>query len=106
MTNNPNEYYSDENGEQYIDFIHRVFGDERTFIWCIITAGKYVRRAGKKMGNGIEQDIKKIKDYLKYASDCDYARTDEGRVIITNMYCEYFSLMGGGENDVRTDTDL
>lgn len=74
----PKRYYADASGEQYIDYVKRVYGDEACFIWCVITSGKYLRRMGKKDDNSEAKDLKKACDYIAYAKDCDYARTVDG----------------------------
>lgn len=60
-------YYNDENRKECWDEIRDIFGREIQFGFLIGTAYKYSYRAGKKEGNPKEQDIAKIREYLKKA---------------------------------------
>lgn len=60
-------HYKKEGRKECIDEMVDNYGVEDTVIWCIITAKKYLYRAGEKEGNSALQDILKSKWYLKWA---------------------------------------
>jgi len=67
QVNHPEHYklYSIE----VIEMIRRIYGDEKTALWCEMTALKYRMRMGLKEGNPIEQDLAKEAWYLKKAEE-------------------------------------
>ena len=64
--NHPSHYnhYSIET----IEMMRRIWGDEKTALWCEMTAFKYRMRMGLKEGNPIEQDLAKENFYLERAN--------------------------------------
>ena len=43
------------------------FGAKNTFVWCLLTAQKYLYRMGLKENNPAEQDLAKAKNYFNKA---------------------------------------
>lgn len=66
QVNHP-QHYSQEGRRECIEEMRVVFGDEAVREWCILTAYKYMYRAGNKTGNSEEQDKAKMAWYLDYA---------------------------------------
>lgn len=60
-------HYNKEGKKECIDEMVDKYGIEDVVKWCIITADKYLYRAGLKSGNSSEQDLKKAEWYLKWA---------------------------------------
>ena len=60
-------HYSQNGRRECIEEMRVVFGDEAVREWCILTAYKYMYRAGNKSGNSEEQDKAKMAWYLDYA---------------------------------------
>ena len=60
-------HYSQYGRRECIEEMRVVFGDEAVREWCILTAYKYMYRAGNKSGNSEEQDKAKMAWYLDYA---------------------------------------
>ena len=60
-------HYSQDGRRECIEEMRVVFGDEAVREWCILTAYKYMYRAGNKSGNSEEQDRAKMAWYLDYA---------------------------------------
>lgn len=60
-------HYSQDGRRECIEEMRVVFGDEAVREWCILTAYKYMYRAGNKSGNSEEQDKAKMAWYLDYA---------------------------------------
>ena len=72
QVNHP-QHYSQDGRRECIEEMRVVFGDEAVREWCILTAYKYMYRAGNKSGNSEEQDKAKMAWYL------DYAKKMEGK---------------------------
>lgn len=51
-----------------IEMMTRIWGAQAVTTWCKLTAFKYRMRLGEKPNNSIEQDLKKERFYLDYAS--------------------------------------
>ena len=66
QVNHP-QHYSQDGRRECIEEMRVVFGDEAVREWCILTAYKYMYRAGNKSGNSEEQDKAKMAWYLDYA---------------------------------------
>lgn len=62
-------YYQQPNRRECIEEMRLMFGDERVYWWCVMTAYKYRFRAGNKADNPAEQDEKKAEWYLDYAEN-------------------------------------
>lgn len=60
--NHPNHYNNYD--IEVIDMMERIWGPEKTAVFCELNAFKYRMRMGTKPDNNIEQDIKKEKWYL------------------------------------------
>lgn len=67
MVNHPSHY--NQYPIEVIDMMRRIFGEENTWTWCIMTAYKYRMRLGSKPGNPIEQDLAKEQWYLDKAAE-------------------------------------
>ncbi len=68
QVNHPNHYNIPGRKECIDEFVEN-YGMEYTIIWSIITADKYLYRAGIKEGNSISQDLAKAEWYLNWAED-------------------------------------
>lgn len=66
QVNHPS-HYQQEGKRECINEMCFVFGTNYTANWAIITAYKYLYRAGNKEGNSYEQDMAKAKWYLDWA---------------------------------------
>ena len=62
----PEHYNVDGRKECWDEFIDR-FGAKNTFVWCLLTAQKYLYRMGLKENNPAEQDLAKAKNYFNKA---------------------------------------
>ena len=62
-------HYSQPNRRECIEEMRLMFGDEKVYWWCVMTAYKYRYRMGNKDGNPSEQDEKKAEWYLDYAEN-------------------------------------
>ena len=60
--NHPNHYNTYD--VEVIEMMERIWGPEKTAIWCEMTAFKYRLRMGTKPDNDILQDLNKEKWYL------------------------------------------
>lgn len=60
-------YYQQPNRRECIEEMRLMFGDEKVYWWCVMTAYKYRYRMGNKDGNPAEQDEAKSEWYLDYA---------------------------------------
>lgn len=67
MVNHPNHYNS--SSVETIEKMIRIWGYEKTAIWCEMTAFKYRDRIGNKPGNSLEQEMGKIKWYEAKANE-------------------------------------
>lgn len=68
QVNHPH-YYSQPGRRECIEEMRLMFGDEKVYWWCVMTAYKYRYRTGNKDGNPAEQDDKKAEWYLDYAEE-------------------------------------
>lgn len=64
--NHPRHYKADGKME-CIEEMRLKFGDFHTAIFCLMSAYKYLYRAGKKEGNTEYEDLAKAKWYWQYA---------------------------------------
>ena len=62
-------HYSQAGRRECIEEMRLMFGDEKVYWWCVMTAYKYRYRMGNKDGNPSEQDEKKAEWYLDYAEN-------------------------------------
>lgn len=67
MVNHPSHYNS--SSVETIEKMIRIWGYEKTAIWCEMTAFKYRDRIGNKPGNSLEQEMGKIKWYEAKANE-------------------------------------
>lgn len=67
MVNHPSHYNS--SSIETIEKMIRIWGYEKTAIWCEMTAFKYRDRIGNKPGNSLEQEMGKIKWYESKANE-------------------------------------
>lgn len=66
---NPQHYVSDD-GRQTWERMVDIWGAEATALWCEMTAFKYTdTRIGKKPGEDVEREKKKVEWYLKKAHE-------------------------------------
>lgn len=62
-------HYQQAGRRECIEEMRLMFGDEKVYWWCVMTAYKYRYRMGNKDGNPAEQDEKKAEFYLDYAEE-------------------------------------
>lgn len=72
QVNHPS-HYNQEGRMECIDEMVLFFGEGFVCSWCILTAYKYLYRAGNKDSNPKEQDIAKAKWYLDWAKSHSYS---------------------------------
>ena len=68
MVNHPS-HYNQEGRKECIVEMEELFGKFETAKWALITAYKYLYRAGAKEGNSFEQDMDKVEWYIRYVKD-------------------------------------
>lgn len=68
QVNHPS-HYNREGRKECIDEFVDIYGVKYTILWCIMTADKYVYRAGAKDGNSEEQDLQKARWYMQWARE-------------------------------------
>ena len=66
MVNHPS-HYNQEGRKECIEEMEELFGKFETAKWALITAYKYLYRAGTKADNSFEQDMSKVDWYITYA---------------------------------------
>ena len=66
QVNHPSHYLV--NGKECIDCMVELLGLKATCIFCLTNAYKYMYRAGNKDGNSYEQDMRKCRWYIEWAS--------------------------------------
>lgn len=64
--NHPNHYNKSGRKECIVE-MEELFGLENTRTFCLMNEYKYRYRAGDKVGNSEEQDLKKANWYMEYA---------------------------------------
>lgn len=67
LVNHPEHYNIPGRKECWDEFIDK-FGPKNTFVWCLMTAQKYLYRKGLKDDNPEEQDLNKAVAYFNKAS--------------------------------------
>ena len=82
QVNHPEHYNIEGRKECWDEFIER-FGAKYTFVWCLMTAQKYLYRKGLKDNNPEEQDLNKAVAYFNKATS------------IRNIYREVDATAGG-----------
>jgi site-specific recombinase len=60
-------HYDDGSGKDLLALMSEEFGVGNAMVFCILNAMKYIRRAGKKPGADITEDLNKANEYLKRA---------------------------------------
>lgn len=68
QVNHPS-HYNREGRKECIDEMVEKYGVADTILWCIMTADKYLYRAGTKDGNSEDQDLKKAMWYVRWARE-------------------------------------
>jgi hypothetical protein len=63
------KHYVQEDGKQTWERMVEKWGEEKTALWCEMTAFKYQDRIGKKPGEDIEREQNKIKWYEEKAEE-------------------------------------
>ena len=67
QVNHPEHYKIEGRKECWDEFID-IFGPKYTFVWCLMTAQKYLYRKGLKDDNPADQDVKKAIAYFNKAT--------------------------------------
>jgi hypothetical protein len=76
LVNHPAHYNIEGRKECWDEFIDK-YGPECTFVWCLMTAQKYMYRKGLKDDNPVEQDLNKAQAYFNKATKIMYEFDDE-----------------------------
>lgn len=63
------QHYQKEGRKECIKEMEEQFGRYYTEIFALLSAYKYIYRAGEKEGNSWQQDIEKARWYIRYAED-------------------------------------
>lgn len=71
QVNHPEHYRIEGRKECWDEFIDS-FGPKHTFVWCLMTAQKYLYRKGLKDDNPAEQDLNKAQAYFNKATQIRY----------------------------------
>ena len=66
QVNHPS-HYNLEGRKECIEEMADKYGINHTILWCVMTAEKYMYRAGTKDGNPEDQDLKKAMWYIQWA---------------------------------------
>lgn len=82
------QHYNKEGRLECWDEIRAIFGREIQFGFLIGSAYKYSYRAGKKDGNPKEQDIAKIREYLKKAREEKLTMFEEDMILLMEQILE------------------
>lgn len=90
-------HYNKEGKKECWDIMTDLFGREITFGFCIGSAYKYAYRAGFKEGNPREQDVAKIKEYIKKAEELRKTMYEEDLLIILKDAIEKEGIYGREE---------
>ena len=90
-------HYNKEGKKECWDIMTDLFGREITFGFCIGSAYKYAYRAGYKEGNPREQDVAKIKEYIKKAEELRKTMYEEDLLIILKDAIEKEGIYGREE---------
>lgn len=77
QVNHPEHYNIEGRKECWDEFIDN-YGPKHTFVWCLMTAQKYLYRKGLKDDNPAEQDLNKAQAYFNKATKIryDYCEVD------------------------------
>lgn len=67
MVNHPKHYNSYD--VEVVDMMRRIWGSEKTAIWCELNAFKYRMRMGLKPGSSLDEDLAKEQWYLNKANE-------------------------------------
>lgn len=67
MVNHPKHYNSYD--VEVVDMMRRIWGSEKTAIWCELNAFKYRMRMGLKPGSSFDDDLAKEQWYLNKAKE-------------------------------------
>lgn len=95
-THHPSHYNRSGKPECWT-LMESLFGREITFGFCIGSAYKYAYRAGYKEGNSREQDVAKIKEYIKKAEELRKTMYEEDLLIILKDAIEKEGIYGREE---------
>jgi hypothetical protein len=90
-------HYNKENRKECWDEIREIFGREIQFGFLVGSAYKYSYRAGEKEGNPKEQDIAKIREYLKKAREEKLTMFEEDMILIMEQILEKEGIEYGRE---------
>lgn len=63
------KHYNTEGRPECWEEMRRLFGDECVGVFDVLSAYKYLYRAGEKEGNPAEQDMAKIDNYMRHCAD-------------------------------------
>lgn len=87
QVNHPEHYNIPGRKECWDEFIDK-YGPECTFVWCLMTAQKYLYRKGLKDNNPEEQDLNKAQAYFNKATKILYEYN--GRMELSTRMCKLY----------------
>ena len=90
-------HYNKEGKAECWDEIRTIFGREIQFGFLIGNAYKYSYRAGEKEGNPKEQDIAKIREYLKKAREEKLTMFEEDMILLMEQILDKEGIDYGRE---------
>ena len=90
-------HYQKEDRMECWDEIRTIFGREIQFGFLIGSAYKYSYRAGEKEGNPKEQDIAKIREYLKKAREEKLTMFEEDMILLMEQILDKEGIEYGRE---------
>lgn len=81
------DHYNKEGRKECWDEMLEIFGPNAVAIFDLLSAYKYLYRAGEKDGNPAEQDQAKIDNYIQHAANliCTNERMSAARKCYINM---------------------
>lgn len=87
QVNHPEHYNIPGRKECWDEFIDK-YGPECTFVWCLMTAQKYLYRKGLKDNNPEEQDLNKAQAYFNKATKILYEY--DGEIELSTRVCKLY----------------
>ena len=87
QVNHPEHYNIPGRKECWDEFVDK-FGPRFTFVWCLMTAQKYLYRKGLKDNNPEEQDLNKAWSFYRKATAIRYEYPDDLNHYAKGLYNE------------------
>lgn len=80
------DHYNVEGRKECWEEMREKFGDEAVAVFDILSAYKYLYRAGEKDGNPKEQDKAKIDNYMNHSADIIITTDNKNMTIARRCY--------------------